>query len=94
MSGVGVGVGAGLGVGVTFGVGVGVVVGLGAGVGEAVAIGVGIGVGVGVGLQSCMGEPLLRGFGAPVEKSLALSFVSRQPFPARKSEVVLLGAGA
>lgn len=39
-----------------------------------------------------MDEELLRGLGAPVAKSVALLFVSVQPFAARRTEVVLLGA--
>jgi hypothetical protein len=35
----------------------------------------------------------LRGFGAPVEKSALLSFVSVAPLPARSAAVVLVSAG-
>ena len=45
-------------------------------------------------LQSFAGELLLRGFGAEVTKSAALSLVSTQPPDFLKSAVVLLGAGA
>ncbi len=37
---------------------------------------------------------VFRGFGAPVAKSAALTSVSTQPASARRSAVVLLGAGA
>ena len=60
------------------GVGVDVGVGIGEGVGFAVGVGVGAGVGVGVGVAAQLfnGDWLLRGFGEPVAKSTALSFVS------------------
>ena len=80
-----------MGAGVSVGAGVGVSVGAG------VRVGVGVGVEVGVGVDAWQlfnGEPLLRGFGAPSAKSRALLSVSMQPPPARKSAVVLLGAGA
>src|SRR3954452_3837472 len=44
-------------------------------------------------LQSCDGEPVLRGFGAPVAKSEAFWFESVQPPAARRTALVLLGAG-
>ena len=40
------------------------------------------------------GELLLRGFGVPVAKSVEFSLASMHPPLLRKSEVVLLGAGA
>jgi hypothetical protein len=40
------------------------------------------------------GEEVLRGFGAPAVKSAELLFVSVHPSVARKSAVVVLGAGA
>src|SRR2546430_6959422 len=40
------------------------------------------------------GEEVLRGLGAPAVKSAALLFVSVHPSVARKSAVVVLGAGA
>jgi len=43
--------------------------------------------------QAFVGEPLFRGFGVPVLKSVALLSVSVQPFAARSTAVVLLGAG-
>ena len=93
------GVGVGVGVAAGVGVGVGVAVGKGVGVGDGVAVGVGVGIGAGVGvgvgaLQSLKGELLFCGFGEAIAKSVALSLVSIQPFPVRKSAVVLLGAGA
>ena len=45
-------------------------------------------------VQSRAGWALLRGKGDPIEKSTALSLVSWQPPRARRSAVVLLGAGA
>jgi hypothetical protein len=95
--GVGVGVGVGVAVGLTVGVGITTEVGVGDGVDAGVTVGVGVGVGAGVAidtLQSFGDKLLFRGFGVLVEKSAVLSFVSMQPFPARKSAVVLLSAGA
>jgi len=50
--------------------------------------------GVGVGVLVGVVPPLLRGLGAPALKSAALLLVSVAPLPARRSAVVLLGAGA
>ena len=44
--------------------------------------------------QTLNGDAVLRGFGAPIAKSALLLSVSVQPFAARKSAFVLLGAGA
>src|SRR5207248_3141662 len=44
-------------------------------------------------LQSWVGEAVLRGFGAPVAKSEAFWFESVQPPAARRTALVLLGAG-
>jgi len=44
--------------------------------------------------QRCAGELLLRGFGAPVEKSAELLSVSVQPPSARWTAFVFEGAGA
>ena len=96
-AGVGDGDGEGVGVGVAVGVGVGLDVGDGEGVGVGVGLGDGVGVGVGVGVgfvQEFSSAELLRGFGCPVAKSLALLSVSRQPLLFRRIEFVLLGAGA
>src|SRR5437667_10896950 len=41
-----------------------------------------------------VGDNVLRGFGAPAVKSAELLFVSVHPSPARRSAVVVLGAGA
>ena len=41
-----------------------------------------------------VGDDVLRGAGAPAVKSAELLFVSTQPSPARRSAVVVLGAGA
>ena len=41
-----------------------------------------------------VGEAVLRGFGAPAVKLAELLSVSVQPSPARRSAVVVLGAGA
>lgn len=90
--GVGVGEGLGVGVGVLVGVGPGVGVGVGEGVG--LGVGDGSGVGVGAAVQETVAEPVLRGAGAAVWKSLGLSFASAQPSSLLKAERVLLGAGA
>ncbi len=65
----------------------------------AVAVLVGVAVSVSVGeavgaTHRVVAAPLLRGLGAPVEKSVALSPASLQPDPARRTAVVLLAAGA
>src|ERR1051325_1151052 len=44
-------------------------------------------------LQSCVGDAVLRGFGAAAVKSEAFWFVSVQPPCARRTALVLLGAG-
>src|SRR5438034_744167 len=44
-------------------------------------------------LQSCVGEAVLRGVGVAALKSPALLFESVQPPLARKTALVLLGAG-
>jgi len=44
--------------------------------------------------QTLVVDALLRGLGAPAMKSALLLSVSVQPLPARRSAVVLLGAGA
>lgn len=54
----------------------------------------GVGVEVGGAEHATIGELVLRGFGAPVAKSVELLSLSVQPPAARKSAVVLLGAGA
>ena len=41
-----------------------------------------------------VGDPVLRGLGAPAVKSAELLSVSVHPSPARRSAVVVLGAGA
>ena len=82
------GVPIGEGVGVKVGVPVGVAVPVGVGVTDGVTVGVGVGP-----PQACVDEEL-RGFGSATKKSLALLFVSMQPPSARKSDIVLLGAGA
>jgi hypothetical protein len=43
--------------------------------------------------QAFVGEVLFRGFGVPALKSVALLLVSVQPFAARSTAAVLLGAG-
>src|SRR5687768_10810254 len=81
---------------------------VGGGVGDPEGEGVGVGVGVSVGVaegvtdivgvgegppQACAGDAELRGSGAAVVKSVALSLVSVQPPSPLKSANVLLGAG-
>lgn len=74
-------IGAGVGVGIGDGVGVGVCVGVGVGV----AIGVGVGVATTWPEHGVKGELVLRGFGAPIVKSLALLLVSVHPLFLRKA---------
>lgn len=78
-------------VGVSVSVGVSVAVAVTVSVGVNVAVDVSVGVGVAQGFAV---DKVLRGLGKPVVKSELLLSVSVQPFPARRSEVVLLGAGA
>lgn len=70
---------------------IGVAVAVSVGVNVRVSIAVFVAVGV---LQGLVVDDVLRGFGVPVEKSALLLSVSVQPFATRKSDVVLLGAGA
>jgi hypothetical protein len=82
-----------VGVGDGVGEGDGVEVGDGEGLEEGDGLGEGVGVGDGE-LQSFFAEPVFRGFGRPVAKSVEFSLVSVQPPARRRSELTALGAGA
>jgi hypothetical protein len=92
--GVFVGVLVGVRVGVFVGVFVGVAVWVGVPVKVEVAVEVGVKVEVGGEPHTLKVDDVLRGFGAPVAKSVELLSVSVQPPPARRIAFVLLGAGA